>query len=178
MLRSFGAGHPSVRLQKYCTFIVLIQDVFNTFIPCSIMNNRVHKICPIISSTATNSPTIELRTLHFCLVDVTTGHPVPMVKTPPVWPLMSGCVANDASTCQCSTPVFKAPSTSGKSRVLFKYTTRCLSFRQSSSLGALTLVVRNATANTVSGLAHFVTYNIIAIMVFVVCGGRHGWGVF
>ena len=117
-----------------------------------------------MSSTATNSPMVELRTFAFCLVDVATAHPVPMDKAPPVWPLIFWCVANEASTCQCNTPVLEAPRINGRSRVLLRYWIRWPSLRQLSTSGSQTLVLRSATASDVSGLTHLVTYSVIAIM--------------
>ena len=65
-----------------------------TLTPWAIMNSLVHKIWAIISSTATNSPMVELWTFAFCLVNVATAHPVPIVKAPHVWPLIFWCAAN------------------------------------------------------------------------------------
>ena len=40
------------------------------FMPCPIRKLRVHRICPIASSMATNSASIELFVFSFCLHDV------------------------------------------------------------------------------------------------------------
>ena len=134
--------------------------------PCDSRKWRVQMIIGIMSSTPTNSLSVELLVFSFCLVDVEIGKPLPIVKPPPVCPRIFGCTANEASTYHISNPSLSAPNTKGLTLSFLKYSIRCLSFSQSSLSGALTLVVRNATDRHVSGLALLVTYNIFATMVW------------
>ena len=51
----------------------------------------------MLSLTPTSSASVELRVLIFCLVDEAYRAPFPMLNMDPVWLLMSGCTAKDAS---------------------------------------------------------------------------------
>mmetsp|Transcript_4536 Transcript_4536/g.9781 ORF Transcript_4536/g.9781 Transcript_4536/m.9781 type:complete len:88 (-) Transcript_4536:10-273(-) len=69
-----------------------------------------------------------------------------MLIAPPECDLKSGWTANDTSTHHLITPTSSTSSTSGRYNVFLTYRRTLLSFPQSSSSGALTLVVRNDTA--------------------------------
>ena len=164
MLGPLRTGRQSILLQEYCTPVVLIQDVVGYLDSLRLHAQPGPQDLSYHFINCHQLPDGGAAYIDFCLVDVATAHPVSMVNAPPVWPLIFWCVANEASTCQFNTPVFKAPRISGRSQVLLRYWIRWPSLRQSSTSGSQTLVVGNATASNVSGLAHFVTYSIIAIM--------------
>jgi hypothetical protein len=99
-------------------------------------------------STATNSLSDELRVFYFCLVELLMGKPLPIVNTPPVWLRILGCTANEASTYHINTPLPSALKIKGRSLSTLRYSIRWLNFLQSSTSGALTLIVRNAIPAT------------------------------
>jgi hypothetical protein len=103
--------------------------------PCDSRKWRVQMIIGIMSSTPTNSLSVELLVFSFCLVDVEIGKPLPIVKPPPVCPRIFGCTANEASTYHISNPSLLAPNTKGRMLSFLKYSIRCLSFSQSSLSG-------------------------------------------
>jgi hypothetical protein len=81
---------------------------------------------------------------------------------PPECPRLFGCTANDASTHHFRMPPPLALRISGIVRVPLMHLTKWTNLFQSSFLGAHTLVVRNAIAVQVSGLARLVEYNVFA----------------
>ena len=119
-----------------------------------------------MSSMPTNSLSVKLFVFNFCLVDTEIGKPLPIVNPPPVCPRMFGWTANDASTYHMSIPSLSAPSMRGLSLSPLRYSTKWLSFSQSSMSGDLTLMVRNAMARLISGLALLVTYNAFVPIVW------------
>ena len=107
------------------------------------------------SSTATISDSVELRVLSFCFVELTMGKPLPMLRPPPVCPRISGCTPNDPSIHHLSIPPPLALKVRGNFLVPLMYFIRWVNLDQSSVSGSLTLVVRNAIAVQVSGLARW-----------------------
>ena len=61
------------------------------------MNFFVHTTFAILSSTPTNSDSVELRAFTFCFVELLQIAPFPSVKVEPVWLFISACTANAAS---------------------------------------------------------------------------------
>jgi hypothetical protein len=119
-----------------------------------------------MSSTPTTSLSVELLVFNFCFVKTEKRNPLPIVSLPPVCMRMFGCTANEASMYHINSPLLSAPKTRGQSRSPLKYSIRWQSFNQSLVSGALTLVVRNAIARHVSGLALLVTYRVFATIVW------------
>ena len=106
-----------------------------------------------MSSTPTNSLSVELLVFSFCFVEAVMGNCLPIDKPPPVWPCIFGCTANKALTYHINSPSFSAPKTRGWALSFLKYSMRWRSFSHSSLLGALTLIDRNAINRHTSGLA-------------------------
>ena len=127
-----------------------------TLYPCASKKYRVQQIAGMKSSAPTISVSVELRVFSFCLVELTIGNPLPKDSPPPECPRMFGWTANDASTHHFRMPLPLALRIRGIDRVPLRYFMRWLSFFQSSLSGARTLVVRNAMAVQVSGLARLV----------------------
>jgi hypothetical protein len=114
------------------------------------------------SSAPTISVSVELRVLSVCLVELTMRNPRPRDNPPHKCPRMLGCTANDSSTHHFRMPLPLACRMSGIVRVPLMYLIKWTNLFQSSVLGARTLVVRNAIAVQVSGLARLVDYNFFA----------------
>ncbi len=119
-----------------------------------------------MSSTPTNSLSVELLVFNFCYVETEMGNSLPSVNPPPVCLHMFGCTANGASTYHINNPSLSAPKITGRSRSPLRYSIRWHSLSQSSVSGALTLVVRNAIAKHVSGQALLVTYRVFSTIVW------------
>ena len=94
------------------------------------------------SSTETSSDYVELLVFNFCLVEVTTGNPLPIDRPPPVCPRIVGCTAKDPSTYHFRMPVPAALRINGKVLVPLRYFIMWDSFVQSASSGSHPLVVR------------------------------------
>ena len=77
-------------------------------------------ILPNLLSDATNSDSVELLALTFCLVELLIIAPFPSVNTIPVWLFMSGCTANAASTYHVKICVSSASNVRISSLVSFK----------------------------------------------------------
>ena len=75
---------------------------------------------------------------------------------------MLGRTANDASTHHFKIPLPLVLRISGSVRMPLVYLIMWTNLAQLSRLGARTLVVRNATAVQVSGLASLVAYKVFA----------------
>ena len=116
----------------------------------------VQRITGIKSSAATNSVSVELRVLSFCLVEVLQSMPFPSDMQPPEWPRILGCVACEPSTHHLGTGTESALRVNDRLGEPRRYRMRRVSFFQSSWSGPLTRVVRNATAVAMSGLARLV----------------------
>ena len=99
--------------------------------------------------------------LSFCLVEVTTGKPLPMGSYLPVCPLILVWTANDASIHHFRISAPLAPSMSGIFLVLLRYFIRRTKLFQSYVSSSLTLVVSNATDVQVSGLSLLVVYSVL-----------------
>ena len=92
--------------------------------PCDNRKERVQQIIGIISSTPTNSLSVELHVFNFCFVETEMGNSLPIVNPPPVRPRMFGCTANEASTYHINSPSLSAPKTRGRSRSPLRYSIR------------------------------------------------------
>jgi hypothetical protein len=90
------------------------------------------------------------------------GNPVPKDRPPPLCPRMLGWTVNAASTHHFKMPVPLALRISGSVRMPLRYFIRWVSLFQLSLLGARTLIVKNAIAVQVLGLARLVAYNVLA----------------
>jgi hypothetical protein len=78
----------------------------------------------VVSSTPTNSDSVELLVLSFCLVELEIGKPRPMVSPAPVWSHTLGLTANDPSTHHFEIPVPQALRISGNFPVPLKWCMR------------------------------------------------------
>jgi hypothetical protein len=114
------------------------------------------------SSAPTLSVSVELLVLSFCLVELTMGNPRPRDNPSPGSPRMLGSTANDASTHHFRMPLPLALKISGILQVPMMYLIKWTNLFQLSMPGDRTLVVRNAIAVQVSGLARLVEYNVFA----------------
>ena len=114
------------------------------------------------SSAPTSSVSVEMRVLSFCFVELTMGYLLLNDNPPPECPRMLGWIANNASTHHFKIPPPLALRISGSVRVPLMYLTMWTILAQLSRSGAQTLVVRNATAVQVSGLARLVAYTVFA----------------
>jgi hypothetical protein len=117
------------------------------------MKYRVQQITCMKSSAPTISDSIELRVLSFCLVELTMGNPLPKDRPPPLCPHMLGWTVNAASTHHFKMPVPLELRISGSMRMPLRYFIRWDSLFQLSLSGACTLVIKNAIAVQVLGLA-------------------------
>jgi hypothetical protein len=126
------------------------------------MKYRVQQMAGMKGTAPTISVSVELRVLSFYFVELTIGNPHPRDSPTPKCPCMLGCTSNDASTHHFRMPLLLALKISGIIRVPLMYLLRWTNLVQSSLLGARTLVVRNAIAGQVSGIAHLVAYNVFA----------------
>ena len=71
-----------------------------SLMPCPFRKFRVHRICPIESSIATNSASVQLFVFSFCLHDVEYAATFPSDMTILRWLCISGCTAYELSTNQ------------------------------------------------------------------------------
>jgi hypothetical protein len=90
------------------------------------------------------------------------GKPRPKDRPPPECPRMLVWTANDASTHHFKMPLPLALNISGTLWVPLMYLIRWTNLVQSSLSGSHTLVVQNAIAVQVSGLARLVAYKVFA----------------
>ena len=90
------------------------------------------------------------------------GNPRPKYNPPPECPRMLVWTANDASPHHFKTPLPLELRISGSVRVPLMYLIMLTILAQFYQSGAQTLVVRNATAVQVSGLARLVAYKVFA----------------
>ena len=63
--------------------------IVGTGYPCAAKTCLVHSTCPIASSTATNSASVELLVFSFCFHEVVYVAPFPSVMYISVWLFMS-----------------------------------------------------------------------------------------
>ncbi len=89
--------------------------------PWAIRKYRVQRTMGIMSSTATNSLSVELRVFNFCLVELLIGKPLSIVNTPPVWLRILECTANEALTYHVNTPLPSALKIRGQSLSTLRY---------------------------------------------------------
>ena len=135
-----------------------------TVYPCISRKCRTHDTMYCASFTATTSPSVELRVLIFCFEDMDIGQLFPIVIVAPVWLLMLGCTAKDASIHQLIILV------SFTSRVILSFFVSLInlrhlpSFFQSSLSGYYTLVQRTEMAGNRSGRVLFAKNNNCATM--------------
>ena len=71
--------------------------VASTCCPCAATKFLVHSTCPIASSTATNSASVELLVFSFCFHKAVYVAPFLSVIYIPIWLLMSGCTVFELS---------------------------------------------------------------------------------
>ena len=119
------------------------------------------------SSTPTISAHVEIQVLRFCLVELTTGGPLPMYSPPPLYPLILGWTVNDAYIQHFRITATPVPRMSGIFLVLLSYFIIWANFFQLSVSGSLTLVVRNSSNVQVSGLALFVVYSVLSTRLWI-----------
>jgi hypothetical protein len=126
------------------------------------MKYRVQHITGMKLSAPTIYVSVELLVLSFCLVEITMGNPHPKDRPPPECPRMLGWTANDASTHHFKMPLPLALTISSIIQVPLMYLIMWTNLVQSSLSGSRTLIVKNAIAVQVSGLARLVAYNVFA----------------
>ena len=85
--------------------------------PCVLKKYVAHVSKGILSLTPTNSASVELVVLGFCLICIVINAPVPREISAPMYDFMSLWTTNDASTLQQIIPVSFHPSSSGKNIV-------------------------------------------------------------
>ena len=133
-----------------------------TLYPWAFKKYRVQQISGMKSSAPTISVSVKLRVLSFCFVELTMGNPRPKDNPPPECPRMLGWTANNVSTHHFKIPIPLALRISGSVRVPLMYLIMWTILAQLSSSGAQTIVVGNATAVQVSGLASLVAYTVFS----------------
>ena len=127
--------------------------------PCFSINNFDQSIFDAMSSHPTNSDSHELLVFSFCLLKTAWTAPFPIVNTPPVCDLKSGCTAKLASTYHFSTFKQSALRVKTSFTVLFTYCRYRTNLPQSSRDGFRTRVVNTDIAVPVSGYAHLQANN-------------------
>ena len=155
MFRPLATGCFSISFQQHRALVILEDNIITHLVPLRFQEYRAHNIDGIMSLTPMSSLSVDLLVFSFCLVELTIGKPLPMVRPPPVCPLMFMWTANDASTYHFNALLVSAPSINGRLTVARRYSIKCPSFLQSSMSGDQTLVVRNAIDTDASGLARF-----------------------
>jgi hypothetical protein len=123
------------------------------------MKYQVQQIAGMKSLAPTISDSVELRVLSFCLVKLTRRNPLCKDRPLPLCSCMLEWTANAASIHHFKMPVPLALRIRGRMHVPLRYFIRWTSFLQSSLLGAHTLIIMNAIAVQVLGLAHLVAYS-------------------
>ena len=111
---------------------------------------QVQSISPDLSYTPTGSVSVELFVLFFCFFNELVVALAPNVRNAPLCLLQSSWVWWDASTYHCMTERVSTERQSLRDLVPLRYLRMRLSLLQSSSLGALTRVVRKTTAVWIS----------------------------
>ena len=114
--------------------------------PCAWIKYRAHSTTGIASSTPTSLFSVELRVFIFCFLEKLIRAPFPRVIPPHVCPLQSQWTPCDASICHFALARLFTVSRNLSRRLPLRYCSTLFTFPQSSSSGALTLVVRIATA--------------------------------
>jgi hypothetical protein len=112
--------------------------------------------------TTTNSDSVVLLIFNFCLEDLPCKIPVPKHITPPVCPFISLCITCEASTQTKRSSILSAPITHLSFMVPFMKPKHLFNFRQSSSSLFDTLVIKNDTTVSKSGVAHFIIKSNLA----------------
>ena len=137
--------------------IVLLLSWFRTLFsiptPCDWRNLCVWRILDIMSSTATNSASVDDLVFNFCFEDIAVMAP-PLLEDfnrPPVCDLKSLCTPKVASTYQTGELKFLKSMTRCNNLVPFKYLINLLILSQSWIFGACTLPLSTEVVGSISG---------------------------
>ena len=124
---------------------------------CASINYLDHKNKGSMLSSLISSASVELLEFSFCLFDMLVTDPHTRDIVALVWLRQSGYIAYEASTHHFTMFSLSTLSINGMWMVIIMYcSSNYRNFRQSSSLGVLTLVVRNSTVAYISLLLRVV----------------------
>ena len=162
MFSALAARSLSIILQKNRSPVALKQNVVQVSVSLSLQKipvptDRFHEVIIAYQFSLCRAAGVE-----FFFVELTMVNLLPKDNPPPECPRMLGWTANDASTHHFKIPLPLALRISGSVRLplmcLIVWTNLAQSYRSC----AQTILVRNATAVKVSGLACLVAYKVSA----------------
>ena len=112
--------------------------------------------------------------VQFCFIDVKMKDHFPSEAVPPVWILVLGWTPKEPSTHHLTMLVESALKIGGRVGVARTYLIKHTSLVQSSSSGQSTMVVRNTTAEWMSGRARLVANRARAVNLWKTCANVSG----